>query len=88
MTTDPAIGMESDWDQATYGTEHTATTQDAYIQAVSVHHDAHALWDGLTPIEPDGLASILSHLLPAPDRGAELLALARRHKSLKGGTGT
>ncbi|MGW3653557.1 hypothetical protein [Streptomyces sp. NPDC000878] len=92
MTTEPATSTDSGWDQAIYrcgrcGVEHTVTTEDAYLQAVGVHNDAHAVWDRLNPIERDGLASILSTILSAPDLGAELLTLARRQKNLDGGTG-
>ncbi|WP_424893277.1 hypothetical protein [Streptomyces sp. XH2] len=82
MTTEPT-DIASGWDQATYrcgrcGAENTVTTEAAYLQAVGVHTDAHAVWDGLTPTERDGLASVLRTVLSAPDLGIEFLALAQR----------
>ncbi|MFD3622763.1 hypothetical protein ACFWWT_48180 [Streptomyces sp. NPDC058676] len=87
MTTETTPDAASGWDQATYrcgrcGAEHTVTTEDAYLKAVGVHTDAHALWDRLNPIERNGLASILRVILSAPDLGAEFLALADRQKAL------
>ncbi|MFF8919139.1 hypothetical protein ACF08M_39080 [Streptomyces sp. NPDC015032] len=79
MTTPPACG----WDQAVFrcgrcGAKHTATTEDDYLKAVGTHRDAHAVWDRLSPIERDGLASILRTILAEPDLALELLALADR----------
>ncbi|MFD8629615.1 hypothetical protein ACFV4E_38185 [Streptomyces hygroscopicus] len=75
----PACG----WDQAVFrcgrcGIEHTATTEDDYLKAVGAHHDAHAVWDRLNPIERDGFASILRTILSAPDLAVEFSALADR----------
>jgi len=87
MTTEPATDTASGWDQATLrcgqcGAEYTVTTEAAYLQAVGVHRDAHALWDRLNPIERDGLASILRVILPAQEFGTAFLALADRQKHL------
>ena len=87
--TEPATDTASGWDQATYrcgrcGAEHTVTTEAAYLQAVGMHQDAHALWDRLNPIERDGLISILRVILSAQELGAEFLALADRLKQLAG----
>ena len=91
MTTEPTPGSASGWDQATYrcgrcGAEYTVTTEEAYLQAVGVHTDAHAVWDRLNPIERDGLASILRTILSAPELGFELLALADRQHRTGGDT--
>lgn len=80
MTTEPAA---CGWDQASYrcgrcGAARSVTTEDAYLQAVGVHTDAHTVWDRLSPIERDGLTSILRTILSAPDLAVELLALANR----------
>ncbi|MCZ4125752.1 hypothetical protein [Streptomyces sp. H39-S7] len=85
-TKTPACG----WDQAVLrcgrcGTEHTATTEDAYLKAVGVHGDAHAVWDRLNATERSGFASILRTILAAPELAAELLALADRQPA--GGEG-
>ncbi|MFF2902370.1 hypothetical protein [Streptomyces sp. NPDC057966] len=86
MNTIPGCG----WDQATFrcgrcGAQHTTTTEDDYLKAVSNHRDAHAVWDGLNPIERDGLASILRTILAAPDLAAELLALADQQPTERDG---
>ncbi|WP_019074397.1 hypothetical protein [Streptomyces hokutonensis] len=91
MTTEPTPGSASGWDQATYrcgrcGAESTVTTEEAYLQAVGVHADAHALWDRLNPIERDGLVSILRTILSAPALGFEFLALADRQQHTGDGT--
>jgi hypothetical protein len=83
MTTEPATGSASGWDQAIYrcgrcGAESTVTTEEAYLQAVGVHTDAHAVWDRLNTIERDGFVSILRTILSAPELGFEFLALADR----------
>ncbi|SCF66685.1 MULTISPECIES: hypothetical protein [unclassified Streptomyces] len=85
MTTEPATGSSSGWDQAIYrcgrcGAQSTVTTEEAYLQAVGVHTDAHAVWDRLNPMERDGFASILRTILSAPDLGFEFLALADRRQ--------
>ncbi|MFD3933420.1 hypothetical protein [Streptomyces sp. NPDC058614] len=90
MSTEPDTPAACGWDQATYrcgrcGAEHTVTTEEAYLNAVGVHTDAHALWDRLDPIERDGFASILRVILSAPELGAEFLALADRMKAPAGG---
>jgi hypothetical protein len=87
MTTEPTLGSSSGWDQATYrcgrcGAEYTVTTEEAYLEAVGVHTDAHAVWDRLNPIERDGFVSILRTILSAPELGFEFLALAdRQHRT-------
>lgn len=83
MTTKPTTGSSSGWDQAIYrcgrcGAEYTVTTEEAYLQAVGVHTDAHAVWDRLNHIERDGITSILRTILSAPELGFEFLALADR----------
>lgn len=90
MTGEPDIPAACGWDQATYrcgrcGAQYTATTEDAYLQAVGVHNDAHAVWDRLDPIARDGFASILRVILSAAELGAEFLALADRMKIRAGG---
>ncbi|MFE9770021.1 hypothetical protein ACFYPC_36775 [Streptomyces sp. NPDC005808] len=95
MSTEPDTPAACGWDQATYrcgrcGAEHTVTTEDedAYLNAVGVHTDAHGVWDRLDPIERDGFASILRVILSAPELGAEFLALVDRMKARSGaGTG-
>ncbi|MFJ4007730.1 hypothetical protein ACIPWL_30360 [Streptomyces sp. NPDC090023] len=83
MTTKtPACG----WNQADFrcgrcGTQHTTTSEADYLKTVGAHGDAHAVWDRLTPIERDGLVSILRTILAAPDLAAELLALADREQT-------
>lgn len=90
MTTPPAAGA-CGWDQAVFhcgrcGAELTATTEDDYLQAVGAHHDAHAVWDRLNPIERDGLASIVRTILAAPRVAAQFLELTdRQHQT--GGEG-
>lgn len=91
MTTEPTLGSASGWDQAIYrcgrcGAEYTLTTEEAYLQVVGVHTDAHAVWDRLNPIERDGFASILRTILSAPDLGFEFLALADRQHRTGGDT--
>ncbi|AVH61834.1 MULTISPECIES: hypothetical protein [Streptomyces] len=91
MTTEPDSPAACGWDQATYrcgrcGAEYTVTTEEAYLQAVGVHTDAHAVWDRLNPIERDGFASILRVILASADLGAEFLAIADRMKRLQGGS--
>ncbi|MFJ9380374.1 hypothetical protein [Streptomyces sp. NPDC101455] len=91
MTTEPTTGAASGWDQATYrcgrcGAESTVTTEEAYLKAVGVHTDAHAVWDRLNPTERDGLVSILRTILSAPALGFEVLALADRQQHAGDGT--
>jgi hypothetical protein len=91
MNTEPTLGSTSGWDQATFrcgrcGAKYTVTTEEAYLQAVGVHTDAHALWDRLNPIERDGFASILRTILSAPALGFEFLALADRQHRTGGDT--
>jgi Family of unknown function (DUF6237) len=81
----PPTAAATGWDQATYrcgrcGAERVATTEEAYIQAVSAHRDAHAVWDRLVPVEREGFASILRVILSAPELGAEFLSLAESQK--------
>ncbi|MFJ7201047.1 MULTISPECIES: hypothetical protein [unclassified Streptomyces] len=81
MTTIPTAGQG--WDQAVFrcgrcGAEHTATTEDDYLMAVSVHSDAHEVWDRLDATERRGFISILRVVMSAPDLAVELLALADR----------
>jgi hypothetical protein len=76
----PPNTAKQGWDQATFscgrcGAKRTATTEDAYLQAVGAHRDAHTVWDRLNPIERDGLASILRVVLTDADLGREFLAL-------------
>ncbi|MFB1044391.1 hypothetical protein [Streptomyces chrestomyceticus] len=80
----------SGWDQAVFrcgrcGAEHLTTTEADHRQAVSAHRDAHAVWDQLTPIERDGLLSILRTILSAPDLALELLDLADRQHPAEDG---
>jgi len=91
MTTEPDTPAACGWDQATYrcgrcGAAYTVTTEEAYLQAVGVHTDAHAVWDRLNPIERDGFASILRTILSTPDLCRELLALADRQQHTGGDT--
>jgi hypothetical protein len=76
----PSHTAKQGWDQATFscgrcGAKRTVTTEADYLKAVGAHHDAHAVWDRLNPIERDGLASILRVLLADVDLGKEFLAL-------------
>jgi uncharacterized protein DUF6237 len=78
------------WDQATRrcGADHSVTAEDAFLQAVAAHTDAHAVWDRLNPIERDGFTSILRVILSVPDLGVEFLVIADRMKArAEGGTG-
>ncbi|MEU9157985.1 hypothetical protein AB0D59_47545 [Streptomyces sp. NPDC048417] len=91
MTTKLTPGAASGWDQATYrcgrcGAESTVATEEAYLQAVGVHTDAHAVWDRLNTIERDGFVSILRTILSAPELGFEFLALADRLHRTEGDT--
>ncbi|WP_333745960.1 hypothetical protein [Streptomyces sp. IBSBF 2950] len=91
MTTEPDTAATCGWDQATYrcgrcGAAYTVTTEEAYLKAVGVHTDAHAVWDRLAPIARDGFASILRTILSAPDLAFELLALADRQQHAGGDT--
>ncbi|WP_240512552.1 hypothetical protein [Streptomyces griseoruber] len=91
MTSEPDTPAARGWDQATYrcgrcGAAYTVTTEEAYLQAVGVHTDAHAVWDRLNPIERDGFTSILRTILSAPELGFELLALADRQQNTGGDT--
>ncbi|WP_333746242.1 hypothetical protein [Streptomyces sp. IBSBF 2950] len=86
MSTESTLGSASGWDQATYrcgrcGAAYTVATEEAYLEAVGVHADAHAVWDRLNPIERDGFVSILRTILSAPELGFAFLALAdRQHR--------
>ncbi|MEU3620084.1 hypothetical protein ABZ725_48570 [Streptomyces sp. NPDC006872] len=91
MSTEPDTPAARGWDQAALrcgrcGAERTVTTEDAYLKAVGLHTDAHAVWDGLNPVERDGFASILRVILASADLGAEFLAIADRMKPLRGGS--
>jgi hypothetical protein len=71
---------ETGWDAATFrcglcGAVRTATTEDAYLQTVVAHQEAHEVAERLNPIERDGLASILRVVLAVPQLGAEFLLL-------------
>ncbi|MFJ1561572.1 hypothetical protein [Streptomyces mirabilis] len=91
MIPEPTLGSASGWDQAVYrcgrcGAEYTVPTEEAYLEAVGVHSDAHAVWDRLNLIERDGFVSILRTILSAPELGFEFLALADRQQHTGGDT--
>ncbi|WP_105973633.1 hypothetical protein [Streptomyces geranii] len=90
MTTEPDTSTACGWDQATYrcgrcGAAYTLT-EEAYLKAVGVHGDAHAVWDRLNPTERDGFASILRVILASAGLGAEFLVIADRMTHIESGS--